>query len=276
MSQLVFRCSSLGKIMTEPKSIDPSLLVGDLLTLHKSRPSNDEDKAHKEAKLKPLRDRTLSEGAKTYIRQIAAQDIFGVEFEVSSKQMEKGIAVEDESIELLNRVRGLNLRKNTERKTNGWITGEADLVNAPVRGHDLKSSWSVATFPISVADCLDELYAWQMRGYMLLWDVEEWEVNYALVDTPEKLIGYEPIQLHAVSHIPEHMRLTTWTIKRDRSLEALMRTKVEAARIYYAEVIREFDRTHTIGDVVAPVSAPSNPTPKPQAAAITSELPEHA
>jgi len=212
MFDLLIRCSSIGKIMTEPKT-----------------------KA----------EGALSVGAKTYIRQLAAQGIFNVQFEVSSKPIEKGLEVEDESIALLNRVRGLNLEKNSERRSNEWITGECDLFDqARKRGHDLKSSWSLATFPIAVVDCEDKLYEWQMDGYMWLWDADEWEVNYAIVDTPERLIGFEPLQLHLVSHIPEHMRLTTWQLKRDESRIARIKEKVEAAREYYKQVLAEFEQAH--------------------------------
>lgn len=212
MSDIKFRCSSIGKLMTEPKT-----------------------KA----------EGPLSVGAKTYIRSLAAQEIFGIDFEVSSKQMEKGLTVEQDSIDLLNRVRGLRLAKNTERKSNDFISGECDLFDVECRrGHDLKSSWSAATFPIAVVDCEDKLYDWQMRGYMWLWDASEWEVNYALVDTPEKLIGFEPMQMHLVSHIPENMRLTTLVIQRDVDKEKLIEEKVRHARDYYAQVIQEFDRTH--------------------------------
>ncbi|MFA7291851.1 MAG: hypothetical protein WC023_06340 [Rhodocyclaceae bacterium] len=214
MREVKFRCSSIGRLMTEPKTI---------------------------------KEGPLSIGAKTYIRELAAQEIFGVEFEVSSKEMEKGILVEPDAIALLNRVRGLDLTKNTERRSNAWITGECDLFNAPARrGHDLKCSWSVKTFPIAAVDCEDKLYEWQMRGYMALWDADEWSVDYALIDTPEHLIGFEPLQMHVVSHIPEHMRLTSWTVKRDSEKEAAIFAKVEAARTYYAQVIAEFDRTHQL------------------------------
>lgn len=207
-----FRCSSIGKLMTEPKTKTEG---------------------------------PLSVGAKTYIRQLAAQEIFGVDFEVTSKQMEKGILVEQQSIDLLNRVRGLSLLKNTERKTNDFLTGECDLFDLPKkRGHDIKSSWSVATFPIAVVDCDDKLYEWQMRGYMALWDADEWEVDYCLVDTPDNLIGYEPMQMHLVDHIPECMRLTSWTIQRDKDKEASIFEKVKHAREYYAQVIADFDTTH--------------------------------
>lgn len=212
MSHVLFRCSSIGNLMTEPRSKSEG---------------------------------PLSQGAKTYIRELVAQDILGVEFELSSKQTEKGLQVEEDSIAMLNRVRGLALAKNTERRNNGFITGECDLFDAQrKRGHDIKSSWSAATFPIAVADCVDKLYEWQMRGYMALWDAEEWEVNYCLVDTPEALARFEPLQLHVVSHIPEHHRITTWTIQRDREKEAAIFEKVQHARAYYAEVAAEFDRTH--------------------------------
>lgn len=214
-----FRCSSIGRLMTEPKTKSEG---------------------------------PLSVGAKTYIRELAAQEIFGVTFEVSSKAMEKGNLVEHAGIELLNTVRGLNLTKNTERKSNDWITGECDLFDpANRRGHDLKCSWSVATFPICVADCADKLYEYQMRGYMALWDADEWEVNFALLDTPEHLIGFEPLPMHIVEHIPQSMRLTTWTITRDREKEEAIYEKVEHARAYFAEVVAEFDRTHKFTELEA-------------------------
>lgn len=248
MPEILFRCSSIGKLMTEPKT-------------QKEGP--------------------LSVGAKTYIRELVAQDIFSVEFEASSKQMEKGIACEPESIGLLNRVRGLRLTKNTERKTNAWLTGECDIYDAErSRGHDLKTSWSIATFPITTADCEDKLYFYQMQGYMDLWGADEWSVDYALVDTPERLIGYEPLQLHLVSHIPEHLRLTSWVVKRDQAVIDLMHTKVEHARAYYREVLREFDRTHANPALTATdapwVSDSPAPAAQPKAAPIpaSADLPE--
>lgn len=212
MKEVLFRCSSIGKLMTEPRTKAEGI---------------------------------LSVGARTYIRELAQQEIFGVEFEFSSRETEKGIRMEGESIALLNRVRGLSLEKNTERRTDGFITGECDLFDAERRrGHDLKTAWSVKTFRAFQDDCADRLYEWQMRGYMALWDADEWEVNWTLLDTPDDLIGYEPLQLHVVSHIPEHLRLTSWVIKRDQSKESQIREKVAAARDYYAQVIAEFDQHH--------------------------------
>ena len=213
--KVLFRASMIGKIMTEPRSKSEG---------------------------------PLSQGAKTAIRDIAAQHILGVEFEASSREMEKGIECEPDSIGLLNRVRGLALEKNTERRDDGYLTGECDLYDPAGReGYDLKTAWSAATFPILADDIGGSqraLYEWQCRAYMALWDAPRWSVAYALVNTPERLIGYEPPSLHFFDHIPEHMRLTVWTIERDAAKEAAMREKVVHARAYYAEVVSEFDRTH--------------------------------
>lgn len=212
MSEILIRSSSIGKIMPDPRTKAEGI---------------------------------LSKGAKTYLRGLARQQILGIEDVVSSKEMEKGIECEPESIGLLNRVLDLSLEKNTERKQAHGITGECDLFDAPARrGYDLKTSWSSRTWPAFVADAQDPIYEWQARAYTLLWDADEWEIDYALIDTPERLIGYEDLSMHTVGHIPEHMRLTRWIIPRDFEKERLMIERVAAAREYLTEAIREFDEIH--------------------------------
>jgi hypothetical protein len=209
----IFRCSSLGKLMTEPKS----------------------------------KTEVLSAGAKTYIKQLVAQELFGIDFHVSTKPMQKGVLCESEAIIMLNSLRNVYPFKNQERKTNDYITGEADIFDPETkRGHDIKCSWSAATFPITTEDAVDKLYEWQMRGYMMLWDCDVWEVNYCLLDTPEELIGYEPREMHIVSHIPERMRLTTWVIERDKEKEQAIIDKVQQASNYYREVLSQFDHEHEV------------------------------
>ena len=244
MNPLKIRCSAIGKLMTEPKS-----------------------KA----------EGPLSVGAKSAIREIAAQDLFGVDFEISDRKLEKGRRVEAEAIELVNRVRGTTLVKNTERRSNDWLTGECDVFDAARQaGGDIKAAWSLQTFPISREDISAAqrvLYEWQFRGYMWLWDAPVWHGHYCMVDTPEDLIGYEPVQLHVVGHIPEHLRVTTWTVTRDRALEDAMAAKVKAARDYYAEVIAEFERSHRPGGPVdAVITNPPWAAPAAPAVALPSDI----
>ena len=88
------------------------------------------------------------------------------------------------------------------------------------------------------------MYEWQCRAYMALWDLPVWYVDFCLVDTPESLVGYEPVQLHMVSHIPERLRVTSWRIERDADKEARIFEKIAAAQDYYRQVVREFDAAH--------------------------------
>ena len=213
MSMVVFRCSSIGKLMGEPRSKTAG---------------------------------PLSETAKSYVRELVSQDVFGVDFEIDSKAIRKGIECEPDSIDLFNRVFGRDLKKNDERRTDEFLTGESDLPDVD-EVVDIKTAWSVATFPLCRDDVTDaqlKLYDWQLVGYMRLWNKPRARLAYCLVDTPERLIGYEPIPLHAVSHIPDHLRVTSWVLHRDAAKEALMIEKIKAARAYYAQVLAEFDATH--------------------------------
>lgn len=211
----------------------------------------------------------LSQGARSAIRDIAAQHILAIDFEISGKELEKGIECEGESIALLNRVRGLALAKNTDKRVRGLLSGECDLYDASRRdGYDLKTAWSAASFPIlpeDIGGSQRALYEWQARAYMALWDADRWHIAYALVNTPEHLIRHEPVTMHFFDHIPEHLRLTVWTIERDAAKEAALFAKLDDAGRYYKEVLAEFDRTHR--------PAGSEPPPWVEAATPTAAAP---
>jgi hypothetical protein len=206
---LRIRCSSLSKIMTEPKT----------------------------------KGETLSVGAKTYIDELASEFVYGFKKVVSSKEMDKGIIVENTSIALLNEVLFTSYVKNTERRENDWLTGECDLFTGS-RIHDIKSSWSLATFPTTVRAGRDRDYEWQLRGYMMLWDCDESEIDYCMVSTPDELIRFEQTELHYVDHIDAALRVTRVPYSRDKALEGKIKEKVEAARKYFDEVVETIAVEH--------------------------------
>ena len=206
-----FRASALGEIMTDAKSEE------------------------------------LSVGAKTVITKMAKEAIYGYDEIVTSKYMDKGIQVEDESIELLNRVLFTNYSKNKERRENDWITGEPDIVTNIVthnRIYDIKSSWSLTTFPVTSKQGEDKSYEWQCRAYMWLFDVDQSSLAYCLVPTPEHLIGYESRSYHDVDHITPELRITLVNYERDKKLEEKIKTKVEAARDFYKKIFDEIVNQH--------------------------------
>lgn len=199
---LKIRCSSLSRIMTEPKG----------------------------------KDEVLSVGAKTYVEDLASEFVYGYTKLISSKEMDKGIIVENASIALLNDVMFTSYVKNTERKTNDWLTGECDIFTGS-KIIDIKSSWSLPTFPATVRAGRDKDYEWQLRGYMMLWDCDESEIAYCMVTTPDELIRFEPTEIHYVDHIDPALRVTRVPYQRDRALEEKIKQKVEAARAYFDEVV---------------------------------------
>jgi hypothetical protein len=190
------------------------------------------------------KDETLSVGAKTYITKQAKQFVYGYDEVFSSKYTEKGLLVEDRSIELLNSVFFTDHKKNTERKTNEWITGEADIVT-PEAIIDIKSSWSLATFPVLATEGADKGYEWQLRAYMMLWDLDLAQIAYCLVNTPEHLVGFEDKRLHQVDHIAPELRVTLVNYKRDKALEDKIKFKVDEARKFYELVVKQISDEHS-------------------------------
>jgi hypothetical protein len=186
----------------------------------------------------------LSVGAKTYVTKLAKEFVYGYDERITSKYMDKGIRVEDASIDLYNAVKLTSYAKNTERRQNAWITGEADIV-ATHKIIDIKSSWCLTTFPVLAEQGEDKGYEWQLRAYMMLWDKPYAEIAYCLVSTPDDLIGWEAPSLHQVDHINRELRVTLVPYERDLVLEEKIKVKVDAARIYYEQIVREIANQHT-------------------------------
>lgn len=186
----------------------------------------------------------LSAGAKTHIQQLAKEYVYGYDKRITSKYTDKGIQVEDKSIALLNSVLFADYKKNTERKENDWITGECDIFTGDMI-YDIKSSWSLDTFPVLASQGEEKSYEWQLRAYMWLWNVDKAAIAYCLVNTPEDLIGYERQEIHMVDHINPELRVTFVKYERDKSLEEKIKSKVEAARLYYQEVIEQIAKEHS-------------------------------
>lgn len=206
---LKIRASSLGLIMTDPKS----------------------------------KSEILSVGAKTYIKKLAKEFVYRFEEDVSSKYMDKGIIVEDTSIALYNSVFFTDYKKNKERKTNDWVTGECDIYTGK-KVIDIKSPWSLATFPCFSEDGKDKQYEWQGRAYMMLWNCDEFENAYCMVNTPEELLRYDQLDLHWVDEIDESLRVTIVKYKRDLELEELIKVKCNAAKIYFNELCEQIANEH--------------------------------
>jgi hypothetical protein len=187
---------------------------------------------------------SLSVGAKTYLNGLAKEIVYGYRETVTTKYMEKGLAVEDESIALYNEVSFTCHSKNTERRKDDILTGECDIRDDDCV-IDIKSAWSLPTFPATAAMAHDPDYEWQLRAYMRLWNLPFAELAFCLVDTPDELIKWEDPKIHKVGHIPPEMRVTKVRYSRDSDIEARIVAKCQAAQKYVEEVCETIVREHS-------------------------------
>lgn len=237
---LKFHPSSLGLIMTDAISIDKSLLPAALLEVAAKARKTDADKEL----LAPYKEMSLSAGAKTYLGKLAKQFVYSYNKVVETKYMDKGLACEDEAIDMINRLRFESYAKNTERREDEFLTGECDIYVPGVKTIDTKVSWDLDTFPALSEDCHDSLYEWQGRAYMRLWDVPEHEVCFVMLSTPDELIRYEQRELHEVEHIDPALRLTSITYQRDAALEEKMVNKCRVAQKYLLNTVARINLEH--------------------------------
>lgn len=203
---MLIRCSSLPRIMVSPRS----------------------------------KGEVLSETAKSEMIKIAKEDFYGYNSQITNKYVEKGIEVEDKSIELLNAVKLANYKKNVVRLENDFLTGECDI-NDEVNDEiiDIKSSWSLETFPALPSDINIKDYEMQLRGYMMLYNRSKASVCYCMVSTPEGLTMYENKLLHEVDHIDPFARVTMLSIERDLEIEKQIEERCKVAIEFYYDYIRQ-------------------------------------
>ena len=186
--------------------------------------------------------KNVGQTAINFVNQIAKQDFFGYESPVINRYLDKGTNQELESIQLLNAVRFEDFHKNAVRKTNEFITGECDIetVSSII---DIKTSWSLDTFPELPEEIDSKDYEWQGRAYMWLYNKPEFELVYCMVSTwDEFLTQYDDRLLHKVDHIDPAKRITSIKFERDLELEERMIERVKWANEYYKERINKLNK----------------------------------
>lgn len=184
----------------------------------------------------------LSQTAKSYIIQKAKEDFFEYRSELNSKYITKGLAQEQDSINLLNLVRLEDYKKNEERVENEWLSGCCDIIT-DTSIIDIKTSWSLDTFPATSYELKDTSdYEWQGRAYMWLYDMPSFELCYVMVTTAPEIMGdYENGAVHYVDHIAPEKRITSITFARDKEIEIQMAERLILANEFYNEVINQLN-----------------------------------
>lgn len=109
-----------------------------------------------------------------------------------NKYTKKGKLAENSGIDLYCMVKGKFYKKNEERLSNDFFTGECDIFDGEDVRHaeetiDIKCSWDAFTFP-SLVDTSNKDYEYQGEVYMNLTGAKKHTVAYCLVNTPASQI----------------------------------------------------------------------------------------
>ena len=158
-SNYKFHCSSLGALLTEPRS-GPG----------------------------------LSETCKAHLLECWIKETYGREKDDTNKYVEKGNMVEEDSITLYSRVSRKLFNKNSETFENDFIVGTPDIITKD-SVIDIKSSWTIYTFFTNIHKPLNKDYVWQINGYMALLGLNAGWLVYCLVNTPEVIVEQEKSRL---------------------------------------------------------------------------------
>jgi len=156
MDNILFRCSSAGALLTEPKA-----------------------KAAKDAG-------QLSETAKSLVQSMWLQNTYGYREYLQTDAMTKGLECEQDSMELVQSVLGGQFRvKNRERLQNQYIIGTPDTILDDCI-EDIKTSFNLRTFYEAEPTTL---YLTQAQCYMELVGIPKYRLIYALIPNSPELIA---------------------------------------------------------------------------------------
>lgn len=217
----------------------------------------------------------LSQGAKTYVKQVWLENEKGFQEEVTDKKLRKGLQAEEDAINLISFVDNIMYSKNEERIFKNNITGECDVrtefngmkiseeseetIDAVVID-DTKCSWNPRTF---MSAELTTVYEWQGRAYLYLYDADIFRLRHCLVDCPPDVLA-EEYKKYCFQHniiddsAPQYKelleqfnrnylyensglytqeeRVKTFTFTRDAELEEVLLKSVELALEYYQTI----------------------------------------
>jgi hypothetical protein len=204
-----FRCSSLGKIMTNPKGKSNKQKLEEAYSSFAEKAAAYEASANKETKaaqklltdmeklstevkrLDLIKDEPhLSVGCKSFLADVYTFGMYGRKEVIASKYIEKGLQLEEDAITQYSRINKMFFEKNKRREYNDFIEGEIDFIHEDTI-FDTKVNWSIFQFNRVSFNKLSELYKWQMTGYNWLFNTKEAKLIYSLLDTPEHLIERE-------------------------------------------------------------------------------------
>lgn len=189
----------------------------------------------------------ISDTAKSAIRDIVKEDLYGFRSFTGNQYTQKGNLLEDLAIEMSGKMRLRNYQKHVGRVENELITGECDVLDLKNKLIiDAKCTWDIGTHPFFADEAMEKVkkagYDVQMQAYMWLYGCDVANIDFWLFPCPPELLnGWDDIDqlVHLVEKIDIRERKTTVVIERDEAIIQKIKDKVPHCQEYYAKLFAE-------------------------------------
>jgi len=189
----------------------------------------------------------ISDTAKSAIRDIVKEDLYGFRSFTGNQYTQKGNLLEDLAIEMSGKMRLRNYQKHVGRVENELVTGECDVLDLKNKLIiDTKCTWDIGTHPFFADEAMEKVkkagYDVQMQAYMWLYDCDVANIDFWLFPCPPELLnGWDDIDqlVHLVEKIDIRERKTTVVIERDEAIIQKIKDKVPHCQEYYAKLFAE-------------------------------------
>ena len=239
----LFRCSSLHKLIGDAQSIASELRNDEINTVIRKKKRTDEE----EFLIQNLKTMSLSDSAKSAIRDIVKEDLYGFRSFTGNQYTQKGNLLEDLAIEMSGKMRLRNYQKHVGRVENELITGECDVLDLKNKLIiDTKCTWDIGTHPFFADEAMEKVkkagYDVQMQAYMWLYDCDVANVDFWLFPCPPELLkDWDDIDqlVHLVEKIDIRDRKTTVVIERDEAVIQKIKDKIPHCQNYYEQLFTE-------------------------------------
>ena len=197
----------------------------------------------------------ISDTAKSAIRDIVKEDLYGFRSFTGNQYTQKGNLLEDLAIEMSGKMRFRNYQKHVGRVENELITGECDVLDLERKLIiDTKCTWDIGTHPFFADEAMEKAkkagYDVQMQAYMWLYGCDVANIDFWLFPCPPELLnGWDDIDqlVHLVEKIDIRERKTTVVIERDESIIQKIKDKIPHCQEYYAKLMAERSKKESGG-----------------------------
>jgi hypothetical protein len=200
--------------------------------------------------------KALGKTGENYCENWVKEQLYKRRKEFGNKYTEKGLIMEDTSIDFVADELGYGfLAKNEKFLENDFFTGTPDII---LNNHviDVKNSWDCFTFPLFDKELPNKDYFYQAQVYLALTGLRKYKVIYTLTDTPMHLIekeayffcknnGYDEldpeildgfIEKMTYSDIPNKLKIKVFEIERCEETIDKLKNRVIECRNYIKSI----------------------------------------